>query len=81
MIDPQVARQLLSQLSGATNSGAQDLDQRRRQSQVVFAATVEALRNGCQCEPCRLLRQSTDAIVAEAKKELAPNAPSLNTPA
>lgn len=81
MIDP-TQRQMLQGLLEAAGSGdTSERDLRTKQGRLTFAATISALRGNCQCETCQLLRQAIDFLLGDARKELQPDAPSVNPPA
>ena len=49
----------------------QEVQSRGRQGKLGFAASIIALRNGCNCEPCQILRRSMDGLLEDARKEIA----------
>ena len=71
MMDTQQMRAMLGQALGAGPADNSELEARAKQGRLTFAATVGALRNGCTCEPCVLLRQAVDLLLADTKKEAA----------
>ena len=64
----QLARALISQLQGSPR----DLESRATQSRLTFKAMIAAIRNNCDCEPCQLLRQALEALLAEPQEGIPP---------
>jgi hypothetical protein len=52
--------------SGAANTG---METRAKQGRLSFAATMFAVKAGCDCGACKLLRQAMDEVTNEAFKE------------
>ena len=75
MVHPAQPDQLLRRLSQELGVNPQELQERARQSKLGYAATMAAVRSGCNCDACQLLRRSVDSLVEDAMKEITPPAP------
>ena len=63
---------LLQRLSQELGLDKQEFEARARQSKLGYAAQIAAVRSGCNCEACRLLRATVDGLVDEAMREVPP---------
>ncbi len=64
---------------GSGSVGAtKDLEARAQQGQLSFAASIFAMKSGCACGACQLLRRAMDAMTGDTLKEFGLNADSAN---
>ncbi len=85
MMDPKAIQQLFGMLQGQGPGDQAELKRRTRAGQLTFKASVKALKNGCDCEPCQLLREYVEVLIEEPSEEVKANghdpdpAPRANT--
>jgi hypothetical protein len=75
MVQPAQLAPLVQTLLREQGVDPQELQSRGRQGRLGFAASLIALTNNCNCEPCQILRQSMHLLLQEARKEIAADAP------
>ena len=78
MQDPKALAEAALKLAGGDAEATADLESRAQQGRLSFAATMYAIKSGCDCGACQLLRKATDALTADTFKEVGIDAPGHN---
>jgi hypothetical protein len=68
MIDPRAFEQASRLLAAGAPPAGDELDTRSGQGRIYFSAMIWSLRNPCDCDACRLLRESADSLLVQPKR-------------
>jgi hypothetical protein len=68
MVNQQQPPQLLQRLLAESGADPQEFQSRSGQGQLYFSAMIWALRNNCDCDACRLLREAADSLLVQPKR-------------
>jgi len=68
MVNPQQIGPLLQRLSDEVGASPQDAQARSGQGQIYFSAMMWAMRNGCDCDACLLLREAGNSLLVQPKR-------------
>jgi len=68
MMDPRALEQAARVLGAGSLPSGDELDTRSGQGRVYFSAMIWALRNSCDCDACRLLREAGESLLVQPKR-------------
>lgn len=80
MVNPALAQHLAEAAAAGSGGLKSDLEGRARQSRLTFAATIEAMKSGCTCQPCQWLRQAVDMLLEDVRTEVKDDASRVDPP-
>jgi hypothetical protein len=78
MQSPDQIAQVVRQALTAGPANTPNADPRVQIAHLSTAATIAAMRGGCNCKACKMLRRMVDIQMAEAEKELGDDVDSGN---
>jgi hypothetical protein len=81
MVSPLQVEQIAAQVAGALSGGAPNVDSRARERSLGYSAMHYAVQSRCQCDACLLLREASDLMRVEPKRQEPSRALDLNPPA
>ena len=68
MMDPRLLEQTARALGAGVPPAGDELETRSGQGRLYFSAMIWALRNTCDCDACRLLREAGDSLLVQPKR-------------
>jgi hypothetical protein len=81
MVSPNQVEQIAQQVTGVLSPGALGADSRARERSLGYSAMLYAVQSRCLCDACLLLREASDLMRVEPKKQEPSRGPDLNPPA
>ena len=81
MVNEAMVKAVMDQLGAGAAVDDTEVKDRARQGKLTLRAMIKAQGSGCECEPCRILREGLAVMLGEDPGEVKPGASSLNSPA
>jgi hypothetical protein len=78
MVNPSQVEMITSQVAGALSGGAPGADPRARERSLGYSAMLYAVQSRCNCDACLLLREASDLMRVEPKRQEPSRGPDLN---
>ena len=69
MVSPNQVEQITAQVAGALSAGAPGVDSRSRERSLGYSAMLYAVQSRCQCDACLLLREASDLMRVQPKRQ------------